>query len=268
MLYIVGLPIGNLKDITLRALEVLKSVDIIACEDTRNTLKLLNHYEIKSKLMSYHKFNEQKITPRIIELLNEGKDIALVSDAGMPIVSDPGAVLVKALIENGLEYTVIPGANAAVSAFALSGMQGGSFTFVGFLPEKNKDRKELLNSFKNIRHTLIFYVSPHSLQKDIETIYNEFGKRNACLVKEITKIYETVYPFVLGNEIEINPKGEFVLLVEGFDGKEVSQDENLTLKQQVKILVIKGMKENDAIKQVAKKNSLTKQELYKMLKVK
>lgn len=267
MLYIVGLPIGNLKDITLRALEVLGEVDIIACEDTRNTLKLLNHYKIKKKLISYHKFNEKQMSEEIIALLKDKKNIALVSDSGMPVISDPGNILIKTLKENALEYTVIPGASAGISALILSGMDSSLFTFAGFLPEKKIDRTNLLSALKTLSHTIIFYISPHSLKKDTDSIYQIFGVRKACFVKEITKIHETVFDFVLGDEITMNEKGEFVLLVEG--AKETGEKKSeLSVNEKIKLLIGQGLTENQAISKVAKQSNMTKQELYKLLKVK
>lgn len=268
MLYIVGTPIGNLKDISLRALEVLKQVDIVACEDTRNSIKLLNHYDIKKKLISYHKFNEKQQSEEIVKLLLEGKNIALVSDCGLPIISDPGNILVKVLKENHLEYTVIPGATASLSALLLSGFESRLFTFVGFLPEKNTERTNLLNSLKNLNHTLIFYISPHSLIKDTQSIFEILGARHACFVKEITKIHETVYDFVLGQEIEINAKGEFVLIVEGNSENTQSKNSELSINEQIELLKNQGITENQAISKTAKQNNMTKQELYKILKVK
>lgn len=267
MLYIVGTPIGNLKDITLRALEVLGQVDVVACEDTRNTIKLLNHYNIKKKLIAYHKFNEKQQSDEIVKLLAEGKNIALVSDSGLPIISDPGNILVKELKENNLEYTVIPGPTASLSALLLSGFESKLFTFVGFLPEKNAQRADLLNSLKNLNHTLIFYISPHSLQKDTNSIYEILGKRKACFVKEITKIHETVYDFVLGQEMDINEKGEFVLIVEGSCERQEEKSQ-LSIGEQVEQLKSEGIGENQAIAKIAKRNNMTKQELYKILKVK
>ena len=166
MLYFVATPIGNLKDISLRALEVLNFVDIIACEDTRKSLILLNHYNIKKRLISYHKNNEKISAEGILKLLQQGKNIAVISDSGMPVISDPGSVLIDVLKKNNQPYSVIPGANASLSALILSGLNSKSFSFFGFLPEKNKDRIEFLNSIKNYTTTLIFYVSPHNLLKD------------------------------------------------------------------------------------------------------
>lgn len=267
MLYIVGLPIGNLEDITLRAIRTLKEVDVIACEDTRNTLKLLNHYEIKKKLISYHKFNEQKMVEPILDMLKQGKNIALVSDSGMPLISDPGNILVKSLKENKIPYTVIPGASASLSALILSGFDSSKFSFIGFIPEKNKNKIELLESVKFLNQTLIFYISPHSLEKDLKIIEKVLGQRKASLVKEITKIYEGVFDFVLGQELDINQKGEFVLIVEG-NSEQKPEVKELSITQHIDFLVKQGLSENQAIAKVAKANNLTKNDLYKQLKKK
>lgn len=267
MLFVVGTPIGNLKDISLRALEVLEQVDVIACEDTRNTLKLLNHYKLKKKLISYHKFNEKEKSEEIVLLLQEGKKVALVSDSGMPIISDPGNILIKLLKKNNLEYTVIPGASAGISALILSAFESKMFTFVGFLPQKNVEKVNLLNSLKNLTHTLIFYISPHSLIKDTQTLFEIFGARHACFVKEITKIHETVYDFVLGQKVDINLKGEFVLIVEG-TSEIIVEKKYLSIDEQIQTLKAQGITENQAISKTAKQNNMTKQDLYKILKVK
>ena len=192
MLYLVSTPVGNLKDMSLRALEVLKDVDIIACEDTRTSLKLLNHYEIKKPLVSYHKFNEKVAGEKLLAELNAGKNIALITDAGTPVISDPGNILCKMLVESGVEYTVIPGATAFVPALLLSGMDAARFSFIGFLPEKKKDVEELLAGYKHLNSTLIFYCAPHDVKKTVETLHTYLGDRNACAVKEITKLHEKV----------------------------------------------------------------------------
>ena len=170
MLYFVATPIGNLKDISFRALDVLNAVDEIACEDTRHSLGLLNAYEIKKPLFSYHKFNEKEVGEKIIQKLKQGKNIAVITDAGMPIISDPGNVLVNMLVEEGLEFTVIPGACAFVSALVLAGLDSSRFCFLGFMPDKNSDRKEFLEKYKNLDLTLIFYSAPHDVKKDIQSI--------------------------------------------------------------------------------------------------
>lgn len=261
MLYFVATPIGNLKDITYRAIETLNSVDIIACEDTRNSLKLLNHYDIKKQLISYHKFNERNSADGIVNLLKQGKNIAVISDSGMPVISDPGNYLIQKLIENDIEWTVVPGANAGLCALLLSGLDASSFHFVGFLPEKNKDRRILADKIKSIQSTLIFYVSPHSLKQDLDFLFDALGERKASLVNEITKMYEKVIRFNLGDFPDIEIKGEYVLVVEGCsDVKNILND--LTINEHISYYIDLGYSEKDAIKQVAKERNLKKNEVY------
>lgn len=260
MLYFVATPIGNLKDISYRAIEVLNSVDVIACEDTRNSLKLLLYYDIKKELISYHKFNEKNSAEGIIKLLKQGKNIAVISDSGMPIISDPGSILVERLIEEELEYTVIPGANAGLSALLLSGFDARKFTFVGFLPD-NKSRKELLDEVSKYYTTLIFYVSPHSLKQDIKDIYSVLGNRKACLVNEITKLYEKTIFFELEKGCDIEEKGEYVLIV---DKKEKTNDFTIfTIDEHIEYYIEQGLDKKQAIKEVAKDRKLAKSEIYK-----
>ena len=261
MLYFVGTPIGNLKDISLRALEVLKSVDEIACEDTRHSLSLLNAYEIKKPLFSYHKFNERESGEKIIEKLKSGKNIALITDAGMPVISDPGNVLTEMLIENGLEFTVIPGACAFVSALVLSGLDSGRFCFLGFMPAKAGERKEFLEKYKALDMKLIFYSAPHDVKKDVESIYQAFGDRRAVAVKEITKIHESAERFNLKDGYPKEPKGEFVILVEG--AKEQNANLNLTEKEHIELYLSQGLDKKDALKKVAKERGVSKSSLYK-----
>lgn len=261
MLYFVGTPIGNLKDISLRAKEVLESVDEIACEDTRHSLGLLTALEIKKPLFSYHKFNEKEVSLKIIDKLRAGKNIAVISDAGMPVISDPGNVLVKALIENGLEFTVIPGATAFVSALILSGLDSDRFCFLGFMPEKNKDRIEFLERYKNLDMTVIFYSAPHNVVKDIESIYKVFGERRAVAVKEITKLHERAERFNLSQGLNSEPKGEYVLLVEGATLK--NQNLELTEEEHINMYLEQGLDKKDAIKLVAKERGVSKSTLYK-----
>lgn len=266
MLYIVGTPIGNLQDITFRAVETLRSVDIIFCEDTRQTIKLLNHLKISKPLFSYHKFNEIETSQKIIDLLKQEKKIALVSDSGMPLISDPGNILVKELKQNNLPFTVIPGPTAFVSALILSGLDSSRFVFIGFLPEKTKQKKELLLEVKNYYCSLIFYIAPHNIKQDLKTIYEVLGKRKASLVKEITKIYENVYDFVLGDEFEFDPKGEFVLVVEG--AKQKDEIPQMTIEKEIESLIKSGLTENQAIGKVAKSRNLQRNQVYKMIKLK
>ncbi|MBE5736901.1 MAG: 16S rRNA (cytidine(1402)-2'-O)-methyltransferase [Clostridiales bacterium] len=261
MLYFVATPIGNLKDFSFRAINVLNEVDEIACEDTRHSLALLNAYDIKKPLVSYHKFNEKESGEKIIEKLKSGKNIAVISDAGMPVISDPGNVLVNMLIENGLEFTIVPGACAFVSALVLSGLDSSKFCFLGFLPSKNTEKKEFLQKYKDLDMTLIFYSAPHDIKKDIETIYQVFGDRKAVAVKEITKLHEKAERFNLKDNLSSEPKGEFVLLVEG--GKMQNQNLNLTEKEHIELYLKQGMDKKQALKMVAKERGVAKSSLYK-----
>ena len=263
MLYLVSTPVGNLKDVSLRALEVLKEVDLIACEDTRTSLKLLNHYDIKKPLVAYHKFNERSAGEKLLEELSSGKNIALITDAGTPVISDPGNVLCKMLVERGVEYTVIPGATAFVPALILSGMDASKFSFIGFLPEKKKDVEELLSSYKTLNSTLIFYCAPHDVKKTVDVLYSNLGERQACAVKEITKLHEKTVRFNLKDGYtEENPRGEYVIIVEGGRGEE-NPNLSLSIKEHISLYLARGMSNMDAVKQVAKERKLPKSEVYK-----
>ena len=261
MLYLVATPIGNLKDMTYRAVEVLNQVDEIACEDTRHSLTLLNAYGISKPLVSYHKFNEKQSGEKLIEKLKAGKNIALISDAGMPVISDPGNILVKMLIKNGLEYTVVPGACACVSALALSGLDASSFCFLGFLPQKQTERQTLLNAYKEVQSTLIFYSAPHDVVKDVQTLYSVLGDRKAVAVKEITKLHEKVECFNLSQGYPFTPKGEYVILVE--KALPNQQNVNLSDKELLQKYIADGMDKKQALKQVAKERGISKSLLYK-----
>ena len=261
MLYFVGTPIGNLKDISLRALEVLREVDEIACEDTRHSRALLNAYDIKKPLVSYHKYNERESGEKLIEKLKAGKKVALITDAGMPVISDPGNILVKMLVDNGLEFTVIPGASAFVCALVLSGLDSSRFCFLGFLPQKNKERKEFLQKYSELDLTLIFYSAPHDVNKDLESIYSVFGDRRAVAVREITKLYESVERFDLKDGLQKEPRGEYVILVEG--GRAKNENLELSEEEHVKLYLEKGFDKKQAIKQVAKERGVSKSSLYK-----
>src|SRR6056297_1289533 len=192
-LYLVATPIGNLEDITMRALNILSEVSLIACEDTRRTIKLLNHYDINTSMVSYHKFNEVSKSDSLIEKIKKGQDVALVSDAGTPAISDPGLIIVKEAIESGIDIIAIPGPTALISALIISGLETKEFSFFGFLPDKVKSREEKLEYVKKLTQTLIFYVSPHGFKKDIKDLCNYLGKnRKVVIAREITKIHETV----------------------------------------------------------------------------
>lgn len=260
MLYFVATPIGNLKDISFRAIEVLSSVDEIGCEDTRHSITLLNHYSIKKPLFSYHKFNERESAEKIIEKLKEGKNIAIISDAGMPVISDPGNLLTSLLREEGLDFTVIPGANAGLSALILSGLDASRFCFLGFLPQKQGERKEFLSRYDKFDGSLIFYSAPHDVKKDIESIYEAFGNRKAVAVKEISKVYERAEEFLLADGIDGQIKGEYVLVVEG---KKEDENASLTNEQLIDKYIQEGHDKKSAIKRVAKERNVAKSALYK-----
>ena len=262
MFNVVSTPIGNLKDITLRALETLKNSDVILCEDTRHSLVLLDKYDIKAKLISYHKFNEEKRVEYVISLLEEGKEVSLITDAGTPIISDPGYVIIKALKERNIPYTSVPGACAFVNAIALSGIDCSQFTFFGFLPD-GKKRKEKLEKVKNTDGVLIFYVSPHSVDKDVEDLYKVLGKRSGVIVREMTKLHEEVLPITLTDNFDQEIIGEMVLILEG-EEKKVNL-ESLTPMEHLMGYINSGMDKNDAIKLVAKERKVPKNEIYKLL---
>ncbi len=246
---------------TYRAIETLKTVDVIACEDTRHSLALLNRYEIKKPLVAYHKFNERAASVKIIEQLRQGKNIAVITDAGMPVVSDPGNVLINELIKEGLDYTVIPGPSAFTSALVLAGLPSDRFVFIGFLPEKTRDRRELLEKFEKTEATLIFYSAPHDVIDDIKSLYEVLGDRKAAAVKEITKIHENVSRFTLKEGMGGEPKGEYVLLVEGACPE--TENADLTDEQLIDKYIEEGMPKKDALKRVAKERNVAKSELYK-----
>lgn len=259
MLYFVPTPVGNLKDITLRALEVLKSVDVIACEDTRHSLTLLNAYEIKKPLISYHKFNERERAEEIIELIKAGKQVAVISDAGSPVVSDPGSVLAKRLVEENIPFSALPGATAFVPALTLSGLDASRFMFVGFLPEKENEKKSLLAPLSKLNATLIFYSAPHDVDRSVSALYKYLGDRNACAVKEISKLYEKAERFMLKDGLVGDKRGEYVILVSGAS-EELSER---SIPEQIADYVAMGYDKKEAVKLVAKDAGLSKSEVYK-----
>ena len=262
MITFVSTPIGNLKDISLRALEVLKDADIIFCEDTRHSVKLLNAYEIKKPLQSCHKFNERKAAVKIISAAKEGKKVAVISDAGMPVVSDPGNAVCAALREAGMEYTIVPGANAALSALVLSALPADRFIFLGFLPDKSGEKSALLNKYKYLDCTLIFHVAPQDIERDIAAMYSAFGDRPACAVREITKLHEECVPFTLAEGYKGERRGEFVIVVGGAEDR--GNPLNL-LPEREHILhyMGEGLDKKAAIKRAAKDRGVSKSELYK-----
>lgn len=260
-LYIVGTPIGNLKDISMRAIETLQEVDIIACEDTRHSLVLLNHYNIKKKLVPFHKFNSTQALPGIIEMLKEGKKIALITDAGMPCISDPGIELIRECIKEKITYTVIGGVTAFVNALIISGFDSNHFVFVGFLPEKLSDKQALIKKFQFVDAPAIYYCSPHNIDNDLKTLFETLGDRSIAVVKEISKIYETVEITTLEKGFSGDKRGEFVVIVNPAENE--NSLNRLSVEEHLQHYIEHGMDKKEAIKQVAKDRNIPKNEVYK-----
>ncbi len=264
MLYLVPTPIGNLGDITLRALEVLRGADGIACEDTRRTLVLLNHFGIKKPLRTLHKFNEDSAGARVVADVLSGMSIAYVSDAGVPGISDPGTRLVRLCIEQGAPYTVLPGASAVLTALVLSGFPSESFTFLGFLPEKRVERERLLKPFLQSPSTLIFYSAPHDVRAHADYLHSALGSRAACAVKEISKLHERASFFELGDPFpEEQPRGEYVLLVEGAP-PEKSPLLDLSPEEHLKSRLDAGLSPSEAVKLTSRERGVHKSEIYRI----
>ncbi|HBT20732.1 MAG TPA: 16S rRNA (cytidine(1402)-2'-O)-methyltransferase [Peptococcaceae bacterium] len=270
-LYICSTPIGNMEDITLRALRVFKEVDLIAAEDTRTAKKLLNHYEINTPVTSYHEHNEKNKAPKIIELLLEGRNIALISEAGTPGISDPGYELIREAVNHGIKITVIPGPSALISGLVVSGLPMDRFAFEGFLPRKRSQRRQILENLKNEPRTLIFYESPHRLEETLEDMKEIFNDRRAVLARELTKIYEEILRGNLGELLaavrEKGARGEYVLVVEGAKEQdqtgEIEEWQFLGVKEHVKLLVKKGYTKAEAVKEAARLRGLPKGDVYK-----
>lgn len=261
MVSFVATPIGNLKDITLRALETLKEADVIFCEDTRHTLKLLNAYEIKKPLFACHKFNETEAAAKILAASREGKHVAVVSDAGTPVVSDPGNVVCKALREAGEPYTLIPGACAFVAALVLSALDADRFAFIGFLPDKKGEKCKLLEKYKDVDLTLVFHCAPQDIDKDVAAMYEVFGDRRAVAVREITKIHEEAAEFMLSQGLDGEKRGEYVLVVEGA-GEQENPLNALSPEEHIRHYMAAGLPKKEALKKAAKDRGVSKSELY------
>lgn len=269
VLYVVGTPIGNLSDMSPRAIDTLENVDFIAAEDTRVTLKLLNHFGIKKPMVSYYEHNKRERGEIICNRILAGENCAIVTDAGMPCISDPGEDLIKLCQEKGIQTIVIPGPSAVISALAVSGLETGRFCFEGFLSVNKKSRKEHLESLKNETRTMIFYEAPHKLPATLKDFYDAFGNRKLTIVREITKIHEEVIATTTKHASEVladsNIKGEIVLVLEGNKTKE---EETYTLDQAVEMarkLVEKGSRCSDAAKETASITGFKKNEIYKEL---
>lgn len=270
-LYLVGTPIGNLKDITYRAIETLNTVDVILAEDTRQSLKLLNAYGIKKPLLSYHKFNETEKLKDIEQLLDQGKNLALISDAGMPRVSDPGKILVIDLIDKGYKVNVIPGVTALTTAIVLTNIDTDTFIFEGFLPVRRSRKKARIKSLLNEERSMVFYEAPHKLLQTLKDLKDELGNRNICILRELTKLHEEVIHLSINNAIlkieEEGIKGEIVLIVEGISKEEKEKTElevnkDKSIKQIVEEYILSGMDKKEAIKKAAKLLNKNKNEVY------
>jgi 16S rRNA (cytidine1402-2'-O)-methyltransferase len=268
-LYLVGTPIGNLEDISLRAVRILTEADLIACEDTRETLKLLNHLGISKKMISYQKYSENEKKAHLIDLVEAGNKIALVSDAGMPGISDPGEILVREAWDRGVRVEVIPGPSAVISGLVISGLPTNNFYFHGFLPKgRVKEREEVVNGLKDIRATLIFYITPHSVEKDLKLLLQILGNRPAAIARELTKYYEEVIRGTLEELLTVvgerTLKGEMVLIVEGND--EIVQE--LGLEEQYKLyqmMINDGVKSKEALKTISTDYNVSKNRLYEYI---
>lgn len=266
-LYVVATPIGNLDDITLRAINTLKQVDIIIAEDTRHSLKLLNHLEISKPLISYHRHNEEEKTDMILNKIEEGNNIALISDAGTPVISDPGEFIVKEALKRDIEVIPIPGACAIITALMASGVNTRSFTFYGFLSLNKKIRNKELEQIRSNRNTIILYEAPHKIINTLKDLENYVGDRKIVLARELTKIHEE---FIRGTIEEIQekittPKGEYVIIIDensDIDTNEENELNKLTLEEHFEYYKKKGLEKKDIIKKIAKDRNVSKNEIY------
>lgn len=258
-LYIVGTPIGNMSDITLRALETLRNVDVIACEDTRHSLPLLAKYDVHAKLVAYHKFNEQDCSDRLIEMIKSGQNVAIITDAGMPSISDPGAEVIAKCHSQGVEVETVPGPTALATAVALSGIKASGFTFLGFLPEKSSDKVSILSKCANTGLPIILYVAPHDLTKTAKTLLDVLGDRTVYVARELTKIHESVTTTSLA-DFECEERGEIVMIVDSVASENPLN--NLSVAEHLNHYLELGMDKKDAVKQVAKDRGIPKNEVY------
>ncbi len=274
ILYLCATPIGNLGDMTFRVLDTLKEVDLIAAEDTRNSIKLLNHFEIKTPMTSYHEYNKVEKAEKLINMLQEGKSIALITDAGTPAISDPGEVLVRMCHENNVAVTSLPGACACITALTLSGLSTRRFCFEAFLPSDKNERKEILEDLKEESRTIILYEAPHHLKATLAELYETLGQRKITLCRELTKKFETIVPTDLEAAIkfyeENEPKGEYVLVLEGKSlqqRKEEKQREwqQLSIEEHMVFYEEQGVNHKEAMKMVAKDRGISKRDVYQYL---
>ncbi len=274
ILYLCATPIGNLKDISFRVLEILKSVDVVAAEDTRNSIKLFNHFEINTPLTSYHEYNKVEKAVKLIEMLKSGQNIALITDAGTPGISDPGEVLVRMCHEEGITVTSLPGPVACIDALILSGFSTRRFVFEGFLPREKKERAEILAEIGKETRTVILYEAPHHLKGTLEDLRTLGDDRNIALCRELTKKYEEISRKTIAEAIEYykdnEPRGEYVLVIEGLDKAALKEEaqkkwEEMTIEEHMAIYEGKGLDNKEAMKMVAKDRGVSKRDIYNYL---
>lgn len=274
ILYLCATPIGNLKDITSRVLETLQEADIIAAEDTRNSIHLLTHYGIKTPMTSYHEHNKTEKALQLIHQLKNGKNIALITDAGTPAISDPGEVLVRMCLEEGITVTSLPGPAACITALTLSGLSTRRFCFEGFLPSDKKEKREVLKELESETRTIILYEAPHHLIRTLGELYGALGERRLTICRELTKRFETVLPTTLSEAVTMyekeDPRGEYVLVIEGKDKAQIRQEEiekweNMSIPDHVGFYEEQGMSRKDAMKKAAADRGVTKREIYDYL---
>lgn len=273
-LFLCATPIGNLGDMTPRVVETLQAVDLIAAEDTRNSIKLLNHFEIHTSMTSYHEYNKVEKAKYLIEQLQAGKDIALITDAGTPAISDPGEVLVRMCQEAGITVTSLPGAAACITALTLSGLSTRRFCFEGFLPADKKEKKDILENLKNETRTIVLYEAPHHLTRTLEELYEALGDRRMTLCRELTKKFEEVIPTTIYDARVIfenkEPRGEYVLVIEGRSLSELKQEkalewQSISIEEHMKHYQEQGFDNKESMKKVAKDRGISKREVYQYM---
>ena len=273
-LYLCATPIGNLEDMTFRCIRILKEVDLIAAEDTRNSIKLLNHFEIKTPMTSYHEYNKIEKGHKLVEHLLNGEDIALITDAGTPGISDPGEELVKMCQEAGIVVTAIPGAAACITALAISGLSTRRFAFEAFLPADKKERQAVLDELKEETRTIVLYEAPHRLLKPLQLLYDTIGNRKISICRELTKKHETVFAATMEEALAYynnhEPKGECVMVIEGKSRDEIRAEEQahweeMTIEEHMEYYESQGIDRKEAMKRVAKDRGIGKRDVYKAL---
>ena len=273
-LYLCATPIGNLGDMTPRVVETLQMVDLIAAEDTRNSIKLLNHFDIHTPMTSYHEYNKVEKAVTLINQMNEGKNVALITDAGTPAISDPGEVLVRMCHEAGIVVTSLPGAAACITALTLSGLSARRFCFEGFLPADKKEKKDILENLKNETRTIILYEAPHHLVRTLDELYEALGNRRLTLCRELTKKFEEITPTTLEDARVAfendSPRGEYVLVIEGKSLAEVKKEQeqdwkSISIEEHMQIYESQGTDRKEAMKKVAKDRGISKREVYQYL---